>query len=166
MNEPIKPRLTKMGACGEALDWVADRDLKTAWAECERGDWMLWLAGGLGIDRKLLVQAACDCAETALKFVPEGEDRPRIVIETARAWCRGEATLDEVLEAADAVYAAYAAGASNAARAAAYAAADAAYADYADYAAHKEHADLVRQRIPFEVIEGAWNEMMQETGDE
>jgi hypothetical protein len=47
-----------------------------------------------------VVRAACDCARTALRYVPGGEDRPRLAIETAEAWCRGEATEQEVCAAA------------------------------------------------------------------
>ncbi len=46
----------------------------------------------LGVDSKLLVLAACDCAEPALKHVSKGEARPRIAIETARRWVNGDAT--------------------------------------------------------------------------
>lgn len=42
---------------------------------------------------------ACDFAERALRFVPEGEDRPRIAIDTTRRWVRGEATIGQVWEA-------------------------------------------------------------------
>lgn len=38
---------------------------------------------------------ACDFAEATLKYVPEGEDRPRLAIETARRFARGEATKEE-----------------------------------------------------------------------
>ena len=41
----------------------------------------------------------CDMVEPALKYVPEGEDRPRQAIETARRHARGEAS-DEELAAA------------------------------------------------------------------
>ena len=30
-------------ACEPALEWVGDRTLEQAWAECPRGDWMEWL---------------------------------------------------------------------------------------------------------------------------
>jgi hypothetical protein len=144
--------------CAPAVEWLGERDLETAWSECERGDWMLWLATRAGVDRRLLVQAACDCAETALQYVPEGEERPRVAVETARAWCRGEATLEEVREAAyaddDAAYADAAdaaAYAADAAAAAAYAADAADAAAYAAYAARldslRRSADLVRARI-------------------
>jgi hypothetical protein len=106
---------------------------------------MLWLAAKVKIDHKQIVLAACDCAETALRHVPEGEDRPRKAIKTARAWARGEATLDEVRTAAyadaDADADAAAAAAAYAAAAAAYAAdAAAAAAAYAAYAAHAAYA--------------------------
>ena len=83
---------------------------------------MLWLDRNLGIltdcERREL---ACDFAERVLPIYEKanpGDDRPRIAIETARKYARGEATLEEL----------------NAAYAAAYAAADAA-ADAADAAA-------------------------------
>jgi hypothetical protein len=92
---------------------------------------MLWLAGKMADKpgwwtRKQVVLAACDCAETALKYVKAGEDRPQKAIETARQWAKGEATLQQVRAAAAAAYAASAYAASAAAAvAAADAAADA-----------------------------------------
>ena len=158
-----KTILTEMGACSEAVKWAGRKTHKGAWETCKRGDWLLWIAGKLDIDRKKLVLAACACARAALKYVPEGEDRPRIAIETVEAWTRGEATIKQVRTAADAAdaaayaadaasYAAYAAAdaAADAAYAAAYAAADAAYA-----ASHKEMADIVRKIIPFSIIKQA-----------
>jgi len=134
--------LEEMGACREALGWCGKRGLKRAWHDAARGDWMLWLAGRLHVDRKLLVLAACDCAETVLQYVPEGEGRPTRAIQTSRNWGAGNASPDDVRAAAaaataaayaaayaDAAYAAY--GAAAAAAAAAYAATDATDAAYA-----------------------------------
>ena len=101
----LKAQLIEMGACKEAVEWVGRKQLKTAWEKCGRADWMLWLAGRVGVDRKPLVLAACDCAETALQHVTAGEDRPRIAIETARKWCAGETTITDVMNAANAAYA-------------------------------------------------------------
>ena len=112
--------LTKLGACAEARHAADGKSLREAWTTCERGDWLLWLAAKIDIDRKIIVRAACDCARTALKYVKEGETRPLKAIETAEAWCEGKATIEEVRAAAYAAYA-YAADAD----AAAYAAADA-----------------------------------------
>ena len=94
-----KAAVERFTPCGEAREWLDGRSPYLAWRQCHRGDWMLWIAAHLEIDRKLIALAACDCAETALKFVPEGEDRPRIAIETTRAWCRGEATIGDVRKA-------------------------------------------------------------------
>jgi len=163
-------KLESMHACSEAVEWVAHRGIIKAWRECPRGDWMLWLAGRLDIDRKLLVLAACDCAETALQYVPDGEDRPAKCIQVTRNWCNGTATIDEVRAARRDAAAAYADAADAAAYAAAYAAAaadDAAYAAAAAaYAAYPAPyagrgpalltcADLVRKRIPVSVIQKA-----------
>jgi hypothetical protein len=52
---------------------------------------------------------ACDCARTTLPFVPVGEDRPRLAIETTERWMIGAAAAEEVradaAAAADAAYA-------------------------------------------------------------
>ena len=175
-----KAILTELGACSEAVKWAGRKTHKQAWETCKRGDWLLWIADRFDVDRKLLVLAACGCARTVLKYVPVGEDRPRIAIETAEAWTRGEAMIDQVRSAAyAAAYAAYAAAdAASAAHAlyAAEAAADAASAVYAAYAvdaavyaahaaddvytaahaaAHKNMAGVVRKIIPFSVIKKA-----------
>src|SRR3990170_2573765 len=110
-------QLVKLRACREALEWVRDyQSLDDAWQHCERGDWMLWLAGKLSGNsesdsRKKVVLAACQCARLALKYVKSGEERPLKAIEITEAWTRGEGniTLSDVREAADAAYAADAA---------------------------------------------------------
>jgi len=121
-------KLKQMSACKIAIDWAGKyHSLQECREKCERGDWLLWFAGNIGIDRKILVLAACDCAERSLKHVTKGDDRPKIAIETARKWAGGDesVTIEDVRHAADAAYAA-ARAAYAAARAAAYAAAHAA----------------------------------------
>jgi hypothetical protein len=117
--------LARLGACEDAAAWAKGftGTARQAWLACERGDWLMWLCARLEVDRKLVVTAACDCAERALKFVPAGEDRPRKAIETARAWVRGEATIAEVHAAAAARQASF-----------------------------KESADIVRKAIPWPVV--------------
>ncbi|MBS1805189.1 MAG: hypothetical protein JST28_17655, partial [Acidobacteria bacterium] len=108
----FKKLLRKLYACDEARQWASGKDLADAWATCPRVDWMLWLLAKMADQpgwptRQQIILLACDCAETALQYVKPGEERPRIAIETARRWARGEATLDEVREArAAAAYAA------------------------------------------------------------
>src|SRR5215471_15219999 len=133
--------LIKLGACSEALSWSKGKSLKIVWETCERGDWMLWLAGKM-IDaegwpsRQDVVLAACDCVEPALKYVAKDEDRPRKCTDVARRWAEGKASIEELRTArrdadaaASAAYAAAAAYASAAASDASAAAADAASAD-------------------------------------
>ena len=145
----LKKWLTSNYACTESLEWLSDRDLDTAWAECPRGDWLLWLTAKAGIDRKRLVMSACSTAREALRFVPEGEDRPRIAIETAEAWCRSEATIEQVREArwnaAAAAAAAYAADAAAAAAAAAS----------ARLAMRRKTAEIVRGLIALDEVKVA-----------
>ena len=139
-NQSLVEFLKRNHACGESLEWLGDRNLAQTWAECERGDWLLWLAAKAGIDRKRLVMAACACARLALVHVRIGEERPRIAIETAEAWCRGEATIEQVREARKAA---------DAADAYAYA-----YA-YARRETQQKTADIVRSMITVEKVEGA-----------
>ena len=142
--------LTGLGACFDAKTWAKGKDLHTIWTTCDRGDWLLWIAGKMADKdgwptRKQLVLAACACAETALKYVRPGQDQPRKAIETARAWVRGEASIEDVRRSAYAAAdaAAYAANAADApdavavasAASAAYAASAAAAYDAAAYAA-------------------------------
>ncbi len=80
------------------------------------------------VQRQLLMAAACACAKTVEHLVKEGEKRPRVAIETAKAWVRGEVTLQEVNAAAENAADAARAYNGHAAWAAAYAAWAAAYA--------------------------------------
>lgn len=153
--------LLRLGACSEAIAWAESLGPNhpadaTAWEQCPRGDWMLWVAGRLGIPRATLVLGACACARQALVHIKAGEDRPRIAIETAESWARGgegAASIEEVRKAR---------AAADAAAAAAYAAdaaADAAYAAYAAAAAAAarkkslaKSAELVREVISWALL--------------
>jgi len=177
MPQTILERLRALNACPVALDWAASLPPETteeaAWSACGRADWLLWVAARLGVDRPLVVLAACACARTALpvweRQYPE-DRRPHTAIETAEAWARGEASLEQV-QAAAAAYAVYAVYAADAAAAlAAASAASAVYAAYAVYAADAASAaaayadaaatrdnprtmsDIVRQHIPWSAV--------------
>lgn len=176
--------LVKLGAHHEVCRWVAEQQEQTAreiLRKCQRGDWLLWLASRISINRKLLVFAACQVARTAQQYVPAREPRTLRCIEVAEAWTRGEASLDDVKTArvaaasyaagnvvsyadtaanaayANAAYAAYAAAyAATNANAAAYAAASAAYAAAsASNVSLATSANLVRKHIPWRVMAAA-----------
>jgi len=113
MTAPLlAPILLHLRACdsgpGGAIEWSKGRRVsRSTYAACDRGDWSLWVAAQAGVDRRLVVLAACDCAELALRWVPKGEERPRRVVNVARAWCRGEATSEQVKVDGDALWAAH-----------------------------------------------------------
>ena len=81
--------IAELTPCPEALQWADTHpDLKTAWANCENGAWMLWLLGKFfgpaeSDSRRNLVLAACACARLALPYVQAGDKRPLIAIEAA-----------------------------------------------------------------------------------
>ena len=142
-NEDLLNQLKQFSACEEAVTWTNGMDLKTAWNKCERADWMLWyiFMAKIGTERDR-IHIICDCAATALKYVPKGEDRPRLAIEAARNYADNP-TEENKAAANAAAYAANAtAYAANAANAAVYAAADA--------AAHKKMCNMIRDKIKLE----------------
>lgn len=186
-TDAMQEILRRTGARDDVCQWSRNMGLRQAWTDCERGDWLLWLAARLGVDRRQVVLAACQCARLALPHVTPIEERPRQAIEEAEAWCRGEANLKQLRAAAVAAFdAAYDAAADAAALAAhaALAAAQAAFSDYvaavaraaaradADYtAAHaaaradtlRRCADLVRQVIPYHTIAAAARRVLKES---
>jgi len=138
--------LLELEACEEARDWAKTQpDLSTAWANCQRPDWMLWLLARTGVakDDSRYRLMACDFAESVLHLVPAGEDRARQAVEVARRYARGEATQEELAAAASAASAA--AWASTTAWATAAGAASAAAAAASAAAAQ---ADVIRSYFP------------------
>ena len=127
--------LKSLGACNEAVEarkgWTVERAMEAA----ERGDWILWLAENLELDRRKLTLAKARCAKTVRHLMTD--ERSRQAIEVAERYGLGEATDEELSAAYAAAYAAaaYAAAYAAAADAAAVAAAYAAAADAAAYAA-------------------------------
>ena len=103
-NAEVRRMLSRYRAYEELSEWAENHGglLQDLWRDCERGDWLLWLAAEAGVDRRAVVTAGCACARTALQYVPAGEERPRRAIELAEAWARGEETLETVRAAADA----------------------------------------------------------------
>jgi hypothetical protein len=120
MSEELEHKLKLLGACGEAVAWAKGKTFKKAWAECERGDWMLWLVDKMqGKDgwptRQQIVHSACDCYAASASY------------------------------AASVAYAAsYDA---SAAYAASYAASAAIYASSTHMATQKQCADICRKRF-------------------
>jgi hypothetical protein len=120
------------------LHWAIEHAdaFPAAWAHSHDPQMMLKIAAYV-VPREDLVLAACAVARTVLQFVPLGEDRPRLAIETAEEWAHGRASIRDVFRAAasaaaSAAYAANSAATDSAASAfAARAAAHAASAAHA-----------------------------------
>lgn len=67
-------KIRALGACEEALKWAASRPkkrqtLSALWADCPRGDWMLWLAARVDEpDREGIEAVAWACAHLAQAY--------------------------------------------------------------------------------------------------
>ena len=126
----FKQHLVEIDACRESIKWLGKRTAQQAWDECERPDWLLWWIAKDKPDCKCdIVRLTCKIARTVLRYVPAGEESPRLAIEAAERWAA-----DPSYENANAAYAAYAA---------AYAAA--AYASNA--AAKQDYCAIIREHF-------------------
>jgi len=106
MNEThFTDKLINLDACEDAVIWATQyKTWQEVWDNCERADWLLWIAGRMvnpnSDQHKQLVLCACKCARRSLKYLPKNEKRPLIAIETAERWAKGKATIEEVKAAA------------------------------------------------------------------
>ena len=167
----LQKLLTRLSACKEAVEWVGERDLPTAWAECERADWMLWLAGNMAgkngwSKRKDVILAAIECGRLSLANAGEYRDQLSAVFDVAEK-CAKDPTPENIDaarsagsaagSAESAAWSAWSAG--DAARSAAgYAGSAAGYAEYAagsarsaawsaGDAAHKKMCSIIRKEL-------------------
>lgn len=51
--------IAENNACQEAVDWIAGGTIQQSWNRCDRADWLFWVASASGVDRKLVIRAAC-----------------------------------------------------------------------------------------------------------
>ena len=143
----MKELLIKLNACNEARKWASNKSIDEIWATCHRGDWMLWLARKLDIDKRVLTLAKGHCANTVRHLMKD--ERSIAAVDMAIKYGEGNATDSELAAAADAAYDATAAYA-----AAAYAADAAAYAAAADARKKSQQAtfEICRKYIPLDLI--------------
>jgi hypothetical protein len=98
----LQIHLKCLHGCSKGVAWAgAHEDIRKAWRACTRGDWLLWLAVKLGVEQRLVVFAACECAKLALQFTTD--ERPYTAIILAEQYASGDrdVVLDEVLLAAE-----------------------------------------------------------------
>jgi len=123
--------IKKFDPCKSAIEFRKEfKSFEEAWDACPRGDWMLWLASKLKVDKRLLTLTKGYCAKTVEHLMKD--ERSKKAVQAAIDY--GNNLIDEeelrgAAAAADAAAAAAAYAAYAAAAAAAYAAdaADAAY---------------------------------------
>jgi len=140
--------ITKYGPCEDGLEWYNEQpSFKHAWCSCRRGDWMLWFASKLSIDKRLIVKTAGRCAATVKHQMADNASIHALI--ACERYGNGEIGDEELSSAA--AYAAHAAAyAADAAASAAYAT----YAADADYAtSQKETADICRELLTDVVME-------------
>lgn len=106
-------------------------DFKSAWENCPRGDWMLWIAQKLDVDKLKLTTAKALCANTVRHLMKD--ERSIKAVDVAILFGQGKATIEELnnatVTAATTASSAYAAvTAADAAAVASWAVADASWA--------------------------------------
>ena len=94
MGQDCVPSLRAAGLGGMA-DWAEARPVRMGgrgrscrdlWDAAPKGAWLLLYAHAARAPRPALMRAAVACVRPALRFVPEGEDRPLRAVEAADAW--------------------------------------------------------------------------------
>ena len=134
-------RLDKFRPCSDAREWMrTQKNATEAWNNCERGDWMLWIAKKLNADDRKLTMAKAMCTKQVEHLMED--QRSKDAIQACIYYFNGLITREQLNAAADA--AAYAAAAADA-----YAA-DAAYA--AAYAADAVAAADKRRKMKAKIL--------------
>jgi hypothetical protein len=81
----------------EAIKWIGHKTTQDAWETCHRGDWMLWIASRLGVDRRKLY--LCN-AEIAYQIISYTDDRHSSIngVRTAYEFGRGMISFKELIK--------------------------------------------------------------------
>ena len=96
----LNPNWRKVLSREEVAQWADSRPKASfydLWEDTIDPTWPCLAKAG-GATQQQLVFAVCAVARLCLPLIPEGDERPRIAIETAEAWCRGEVTAEQVRE--------------------------------------------------------------------
>ena len=133
-------RLDKFRPCSDAREWMrTQKNATEAWNNCERGDWMLWIAKKLNADDRKLTMAKAMCTKQVEHLMED--QRSKDAIQACIYYFNGLITREQLNAAAAAADAA-----------AAYAAYAAAYADAALMNSLKRSADICREYLTEEVM--------------
>lgn len=86
----MKKFLIKNNACPAALDWVGDRTMEQAIADCHNPLWLLWLLDKLGADMKYLKRAHIAVVEVSLMNLPIVRPEIRRCVQSAKDYLSGK----------------------------------------------------------------------------
>ena len=99
----MKFEIEKFNACKESIVFRKNYpDFKTAWENCPRGDWMLWIAKKLNVDLLKLTTAKALCANTVRNLMRD--ERSTKAIDVAILFGQGKASREELDAAAADAY--------------------------------------------------------------
>lgn len=90
--------LEELNACPSSRKWAGQKTIEEVVAECHRGDWLLWLASAIEIDRCQLVLPKAHCANTVRHLMKD--QRSLNAVDIAIAYGEGRATDEELRKAA------------------------------------------------------------------
>ena len=103
-SRSLTSQLVAIGACREALRWVNNRGITTlqeAWEQCQRADWLVWLAARVGVPETTLVLLLTLLARPVVPQILPGHKRLLECLALAEAWARGEVPSDKLREQAE-----------------------------------------------------------------
>lgn len=106
-------KIKQLKACDAAVVWLEENQfasLDKAWQACERGDWMLWLIGRTmnhddEAQLRKLTLAKARCSKLVVHLMKD--ERSRNAVEVAEQFGLGNATRQELADAAADAAAAY-----------------------------------------------------------
>lgn len=87
-------------ACSSSIQWIEEKNIQSleeALYVCDRGDWLLWMATKLNVDKRRLVLCAALCAHTVIKYMQD--PRSRNAVRIAFLWGRGKTTYAQLEKA-------------------------------------------------------------------
>ena len=85
-------------ACLPAIRWVKryKYDLDSAWNNCHKVTWMLWILNKISFDKRDMVELACNIAEEIVNLTGEHKELCESVLRSARRYIRGFAKYHEL----------------------------------------------------------------------
>jgi hypothetical protein len=87
--------ISQFSPCSEGQKYYDSKATAAeAWRDCERGDWMLWIAHKLDIDRRTLTRAKALCANTVRHLMKD--KRSTDAIDAALLYADGKITENEL----------------------------------------------------------------------